>query len=163
MLKSRIFMIQAKVRLTFPTALQFVVETGSGHRFIIDDLVGHTGPKPIELVAAALAGCTAFDVVTILRNKKHKSLAAYEVSVDAAQKPAPPQVFTNVRIHHSITGDDIDPQSVEDAIKLSEEKYCSVGAMLRQSGAAIITTYSIHPSAAGAGNGTRMPEHVTVV
>ncbi len=136
-------MIQAKLRLTFPTALQFVVETGTGHKLIIDDLVGHTGPKPIELMAAALAGCTAFDVATILRNKKHKNLAAYEVSVDAEQKQSPPQVFTNVHIHHSITGDGIDPLSVEDAIKLSETKYCSVGAMVRQSGATITTTYDI--------------------
>src|SRR6266700_191408 len=136
-------MIQAKLRLTFPTTLQLVVETGTGHKLIIDDLVGHTGPKPIELMAAALAGCTAFDVATILRNKKHKNLAAYEVSVDAEQKQSPPQVFTNVHIHRSIPGDGIDPLSVEDAIKLSETKYCSVGAMVRQSGATITTTYDI--------------------
>jgi len=156
-------MIQAKVRLTFPTALQFVVETGSGHKLIIDDLVGHTGPKPIELLAAALAGCTAFDVATILRNKKHKTIAGYEVSVDAEQKQSPPQVFTHVHIHHSITGDGIDPQSVEDAIKLSETKYCSVGAMVRQSGAEITTTYSIHPTAVAVSNGVGVPDHVTVV
>jgi putative redox protein len=155
-------MIQAKLRLTFPTALQFVVETGSGHKLIIDDLAGHTGPKPVELMAAALAGCTAFDVATILRNKKHKSLAAYEVSVDAEQKQSPPQVFTNVHIHHSITGDGIDPQSVEDAIKLSETKYCSVGAMVRQSGATIPTTYDIHPTGAAISNGKEVREHVTV-
>ncbi|HYL93101.1 MAG TPA: OsmC family protein [Alphaproteobacteria bacterium] len=136
-------MIQAKVKLTFPTALQFVVETGRGHRLIIDDPVGQTGPKPIELMAAALAGCTAFDVATILRNKKQKKLKAYEVSVDAEQRKLPPQVFTDVKIHHSITGDDIDAESVEEAIRLSEEKYCSVGAMVRESGATITTTYSI--------------------
>lgn len=155
-------MIQAKVKLTFPTALQFVVETGSGHKLIIDVLIRRTGPKPIELMAAALAGCTAFDVVTILRNKKRKNVAAYEVSVDAEQRQAPPQVFTNVRIHHSITGDGIDPQSVEDAIKLSESKYCSVGAMIRQPGAAITTTYSIHPTAAVTDNGPGMPDRVAV-
>lgn len=136
-------MVQAKVKHTFATALQFDVETGTGHHFLVDDIVGKTGPKPIELVAAALAGCTAFDVITILRNKKHKVVTAYEVSVEAEQNPAPPQVFTKVRIHHSITGNDIDQQSVQDAIALSESKYCSVGAMVRQSGAEIKTTYSI--------------------
>jgi putative redox protein len=156
-------MIQAKVKLTFPTALQFVVETGSGHKLIIDDLMGGTGPKPIELMAAALAGCTAFDVVTILRSKKHKNVTAYEVSVDAEQRQAPPQVFTNVRIHHSITGDDIDPQSVEDAIRLSEAKYCSVGAMIRQSGAGTTTTYSIHPTGAAASDDLAAAERVAVV
>jgi putative redox protein len=145
-------MIQATVRLTFPTALQFVVETGSGHKLIIDDLIGRTGPKPIELMAAALAGCTAFDVVTILRNKKHQAVTAYDVSVEADQQPFPPQVFTEVRIHHAVTGDNIDAPSVEEAIKLSESKYCSIGAMLRASGAKISTTYSIHPIGAAASN-----------
>lgn len=138
-------MIQAKVKHTFATALQFEVETGSGHHFLVDDMVGKTGPKPIELVAAALAGCTAFDVITILRNKKHKTVAGYEVTVEADQRPTPPQVFTKVRIHHAIVGDDIDTQSIEDAIHLSESKYCSVGAIIRQSGAEIATTYSIQP------------------
>jgi putative redox protein len=155
-------MIQAKVKLTFPTALQFVVETGSGHKLIIDDMMGHTGPKPIELMAAALAGCTAFDVVTILRNKKHKTVTAYEVSVDAEQRQAPPQVFSNVHIHHSVTGDAIDPQSVEDAIKLSESKYCSVGEMIRQSGAQVSTTYSIHPTGAAASNDLAADERMAV-
>lgn len=155
-------MIQAKVKLTFPTALQFVVETGSGHSLIIDDIVGRTGPKPIELLAAALAGCTAFDVATILRNKKHKKLAAYEVSVEAQQKPMPPQVFTTVHIHHSITGEDIDPQSVEDAIKLSASKYCAVGAMVGQSGAHITTTYTVHPTGAAASDDLATEERVAV-
>jgi putative redox protein len=90
-------------------------------------------------------------VATILRSKKHKSLTDYEVSVEAEQRQLPPQVFTNVRIHHSITGDDIDPQSVEEAIKLSETKYCSVGAMIRESGAEIRTTYSFDPTVTGKG------------
>jgi putative redox protein len=140
-------MIQATVRHTFATALQFEVESGSGHHFLIDDMTGKTGPKPVELVAAALAGCTAFDVLTILRNKKHKTVAGYEVKVEAEQAAVPPQVFTQVRVHHTILGNDIDAQSVEDAIHLSESKYCSVGAMIRQSGATITTTYSVQPVA----------------
>jgi putative redox protein len=139
-------MIQAKVKYTFATALQFDVETASGHHFLVDDMVGKTGPKPVELVAAALAGCTAFDVLTILRNKKHKAVTGYEVTVEAEQRPAPPQVFTEVRIHHAISGSDIDEQSMKDAIQMSETKYCSVGAMIRQSGAEVTTTYSITPS-----------------
>jgi putative redox protein len=138
-------MIQAKVKYTFTSALQFEVETGTGHHFLIDDAIGKTGAKPIELVAAALAGCTAFDVITILRNKKHKTITGYSVAVEADQRPTPPQVFTQVRIHHAFSGDDIDPQSVEEAIHLSESKYCSVGAIVRQSGAEITTTYSIQP------------------
>lgn len=140
-------MVQAKVRLTYPGTRQFVMETGSGYRMIIDDAVGKTGPKPIELLAGALAGCTAFDVITILRNKKHKNVTAYEVSVEADQQNSPPQVFTEVRVHHSVTGIDIDGRAVEEAIHLSESKYCSVGAMVAGSGARIVTTYSIHEPA----------------
>lgn len=139
-------MIQSSVRLTHPGTRQFMLETGSGYKFIIDDAVGQTGPKPIELVAGALAGCTAFDVVTFLRSKKHKNVTGYEVFVEADQRQSPPQVFTEVRIHHSVTGVDIDSESVEEAIHLSESKYCSVGAMLKQSGAMLKTTYSIHAS-----------------
>jgi len=154
-------MIQAKVRLTFPGTRQFVVETGTGHKFIIDDTVGHTGPKPIELLAAALAGCTAFDVATILHNKKHQLVSDYEVSVEAEQKQAPPQVFTSVRIHHQISGKAVDPQAVEEAIRLSESKYCSVGAMVRQSGAQITTTYSVLPVEAEESGGEIMKHAVT--
>jgi len=137
-------MIQARVKLTFPATRQFMMETGSGHRLIVDDSVGQTGPKPIELLAGALAGCTAFDVITFLRSKRHQNVTGYEVSVEAEQRPTPPQVFTTVHIHHSVTGHDIDPQAVEDAIHLSEGKYCSVGAMVQKSGTEIRTTYSIH-------------------
>jgi putative redox protein len=120
-----------------------MAETGSGHHLIMDEPASNTGPKPIELLAVALAGCTAFDVITILKNKKHKNVTAYEVSVEAEQRQYPPQVFTHVHIHHSVTGDDVDTQSVADAIELSESKYCSVGAMVKQSGAEISTTYSV--------------------
>lgn len=136
-------MVQAKVKLTFPETRQFMVETGSGHQMIIDEPTSNTGPKPMELLAAALAGCTAFDVITILRSKKHKKITAYQVSVEAEQRTFPPQVITKVRVHHSVTGKQLDAEAVEDAIKLSEMKYCSVGAILRQSGAEIVTTYSI--------------------
>ena len=68
------------------------------------------------------------------------------MKVEAAQLPSPPQVFTQVHVHHAISGDDIDDQSVKDAIQLSESKYCSVGAMIRQRGAQVTTTYSISPN-----------------
>ena len=124
-------MIEARCTLTLPfgTRRQFVVTTGSNHHFLIDDPQGATGAKPIELVAAALAGCTAFDVINILR-KKRQQVTGYEVRVEADQVTTPPQVFTDVRIHHVVTGIGVSRQAVEDAIRLSEEKYCSVGAMI---------------------------------
>jgi putative redox protein len=139
-------MIQASVVLTHPTASgrQFVVTTGSGHHLIVDDAVGATGPKPIELVAAALGGCTAFDVINILR-KKRQSITAYEVHVEADQSGEPPQVFTNVRIRHIVTGINVDREALESAIHLSETKYCSVGAMVQKS-AAFTTSFEIIPA-----------------
>ena len=101
-------MVKAKVKLTFPDTKQFMVETGSGHQMLIDQPESNTGPKPIELLAAALAGCTAFDVITILRNKKHKQVTGYEVSVEAEQRQLPPQVFTTIKVHHSVIGKDVD-------------------------------------------------------
>lgn len=137
-------MVEAKVTLTQPNKplRQFVAQTGSGHNIILDDSVGGTGPKPVEMVAVALAGCTAFDVITYLRYKRHQNVTGYEVRVEADQAEKPPQVFTAIRIHHLVTGAEIDPTAVEEAIKLSEGKYCSVGAMLRNS-AEFITTFEV--------------------
>ena len=139
-------MISGRVRLTDAagTSRQFVATSGTGHHFLLDDAAGRTGAKPIELVAIALAGCTAFDVIGILR-KKRQLITGYEVQVEADQAPDPPQVFTNVRIHHVLTGNDISSQAVEDAIRLSEEKYCSVGAMVQKS-AEFHTTFEIVPA-----------------
>lgn len=135
-------MIQSTVTLTQPfgTGRQFVATSGTGHHILIDDANGNTGAKPIELVAIGLAGCTAFDVINILR-KKRQNVTTYEVRCEADQAPDSPQVFTNVRIHHVITGE-VTPTAVEDAIRLSEEKYCSVGAMIKQT-AKLHTTFEI--------------------
>jgi len=137
-------MITAKVQLTQPLRAdrQFVAETGTGHYMLLDDAAGGTGPKPVELVAVALASCTAFDVVTILRQKYHQKVTGYEVHVEADQAERPPQVFTAVRIHHMVTGYDIDSAALQEAIRLSEEKYCSVGAMVKQT-AELHTTHEI--------------------
>jgi putative redox protein len=137
-------MITAKVSLNQPLKMerQFAATTGSEHHMLLDDAAGGTGPKPIELIAAGLAGCTAFDVITILRQKYHQKLTGYEVRVEADQAERPPQVFTAVRIHHVVTGYEIDPAAIEGAIRLSEEKYCSVGAMIKKS-AELHTTYEI--------------------
>jgi putative redox protein len=139
-------MLLGSVTLTQPqgTHKQFVANDGRGHNFLIDDANGNTGPKPIELVVLGLAGCTAFDVIGILR-KKRQEVTGYEVKIEADQKPDPPQVFTKVRIHHIVTGIDVSPQAIADAIRLSEEKYCSVGAMVKLS-AEIESTYEIVPA-----------------
>jgi putative redox protein len=150
--------MRARAILTQPlrNARQFVIETGSGHHLLVDDADGATGPKPIELVAAALAGCTAFDVITVLRSKKRQRVTGYEVRVEADQAERPPQVFVAVRIHHVVTGYDIDPAAVSEAIRISEEKYCSVEAMLRPT-ATITTTFEVVNEPARPGTSAKAP------
>lgn len=137
-------MIKAQVTLAQPLngSRQFVGQTGGGHHLLMDDSIGATGPKPIELAAVGLAGCTAFDVITILRQKHHQKVTAYEVRLEADQAEKPPQVFTSVRIHHVVTGYGIDPALVQQAIQLSEEKYCAVGAMIQKT-AKFETTHEV--------------------
>src|SRR6266571_4963880 len=128
-------MITAKVQLTQPLSpeRQFAATTGSEHHMLLDDAAGGTGPKPIELVAVGLAGCTAFDVITVLRQKYHQKVTGYKVQVEADQAGRPPQVFTAIRIHHVVTGYEIDPAAIEEAIRLSEEKSPSQPRTLVQS------------------------------
>jgi len=137
-------MIAAEVELTqaLRQQRQFVARAGSGHNLLLDDAAGGTGAKPIEMVAVGLAGCTAFDVITILRQKYRQKVTGYQVRVEADQADRPPQVFTVVRIHHIVTGIGIDEAALVEAIRLSEEKYCSVGAMLQKT-AAFQTTHEI--------------------
>lgn len=137
-------MIAAEVELTqaLKQKRQFVARTGSGHNLILDDAAGATGPKPIEMVAVGLAGCTAFDVITILRQKYQQKVTGYQVRVEADQAERPPQVFTTVRIHHVVTGIGIEEAALKEAIRLSEEKYCSVGAMVQKT-ATFETTHEI--------------------
>lgn len=137
-------MIAAEVELTqaLTQQRQFVGRTGSGHHLILDDAAGGTGAKPIEMVAVGLAGCTAFDVITVLRQKYRQKVTGYQVRVEADQAERPPQVFTAIRIHHVVTGIGVNEAALVEAIRLSEEKYCSVGAMLQKT-AAFQTTHEI--------------------
>ncbi len=140
-------MVEGKLQLVSVegTGRQFVAQSGTGHALVIDDAEGHTGAKPIELALLALGGCTAFDVISILR-KKRQHVAGYEIMVRAEQRPEPPTYFTRVEIVHRLRGD-IDPDAVKRAIELSETKYCSVGAMISKT-AKIVNTFEILPEAA---------------
>ncbi len=137
-------MIEGKLCLTTVegTGRQFVAQSGTGHAFVMDDADGHTGPKPIEFALLALGGCTAFDVISILRKKRQK-VTGYEIEVRAEQNSEPPAYFTRVEIRHRLRGQ-IDPEAVRAAIHLSETKYCSVGAMISKT-AKLETTFEILP------------------
>jgi len=101
----------------------------SGHKLLIDG-DGKVANSPMELVLNALCGCTAYDVVSILQ-KKREPLVSLEVSAEAEKAPDPPRVYTAIRLKYRATGK-IARKSMEDAVRLSEEKYCSVAAMLNK-------------------------------
>src|SRR5579872_5457151 len=96
-------MIEGKLRLTTVegSGRQFVAQSGTGHALVLDDADGHRGAKPIELALLALGGCTAFDVISILR-KKRQHVTGYEIELHAEQNSEPPMYFTRVEIRHKL-------------------------------------------------------------
>jgi putative redox protein len=87
--------------------------------------------SPMDLVLIALCGCTAVDVITILK-KKREPFTTVEVSAEAEKAPTPPRVYTKIQLRYRVGGN-VSRKAVNDAVRLSEEKYCSVAAMLHQS------------------------------
>jgi putative redox protein len=118
-------MISARLKWTEQT--RFEGTATSGHT-VITDADSKVGNSPMELVLIALCGCTATDLVTILR-KKREPFISVEVSAEAEKAPEPPRVFTAIKLLYRVSGQ-VSRKSVEDAVRLSEEKYCSVSAML---------------------------------
>lgn len=109
--------------------LGLVGRTGSSHRVLLDDSAGDTGARPSELVPLALAGCTALDVISILR-KKRQEITRYEVHASGIQRDEPPSAFTRIDVVHEVDGPSIDVEAVRRSIELSATRYCSVGATL---------------------------------
>jgi putative redox protein len=109
--------------------LRFAGQAGSGHTIVLDDADGDAGMRPAEMLPVALAGCTAMDVVSILR-KKRQSVTHYEVLATGRQRDEHPHAFTRIDVLHVVAGDALDIEAVRRSIELSATKYCSVGATL---------------------------------
>jgi putative redox protein len=109
--------------------MRFDAVVGSGHTFVIDDAGNDEGPRPSELVGAALAACTGMDVISILR-KKRQPVTHYEIRVSGLQGDEHPHAFSRFDVVHVVDGAGIDPEAVRRSIELSATKYCSVGATL---------------------------------
>lgn len=128
------------------SGMGFVAETGSGHVLAMDGapdaeqpaLGGQNlAPRPLELLLAGTGGCTAYDVVLILRRGRH-DVRGCSVKLSAERAATEPKVFTKIHLHFTVTGRGIPAAAVERAIALSHEKYCSASIMLGQT--AQITT-----------------------
>jgi putative redox protein len=100
-----------------------------------------TALSPMENVLASLAACSSYHVVSILR-KKRQDFSDYSVEMTADRRDEPPRVFTSIHLKYVVKGKNISEKAVEDAIRLSEEKYCSVGGMLKNA-VKITSSYEI--------------------
>ena len=128
--------------------LRFTGLSGSGHTLVLDDGKGDSGMRPAELVPLALAGCTAMDVISILR-KKRQDVRRYEVQATGTQQDAHPNAFTRIDVVHVVEGPGIDPDAVHRAIVLSATKYCSVGATLSSGLTEVHHAYLVRDDVAG--------------
>jgi putative redox protein len=88
-----------------------------------------TGMKPSELILVALGGCTGIDVISILK-KRRQEVTGFEIELVGEQDPRPPWTYRRINVHYTLRGSGLKENAVERAIKLSEEKYCSVGVTL---------------------------------
>jgi putative redox protein len=118
--------------------MSFVGESGSGHSVVMDgapDAGGRNlGVRPMEMLLLGLGGCTAFDVMSILR-KSRQQVFDCEVELEAERAEEVPKVFTRIHLHFIVSGKDLDQNRVARAVELSADKYCSASRMLEKTAA----------------------------
>ena len=109
--------------------LVFSAQVQSGASFVMDSANAPRGPSPVETLLAALGGCTGMDVIGILR-KKRQTVLGYEIVLTGERRAENPRSFTRIEMLHRFRGRDLSARAIEDAIRLSDTKYCSVHATL---------------------------------
>ena len=123
-----------KARVKWLEGATFVGESGSGHAVVLDGPPEHggrnVGVRPMETILIGVGACSAFDVVSILK-KAREAVQDCVVELEAERAEQPPKVFTRIRMRFVVTGKGLRAASVERAVRLSAEKYCSATAMLR--------------------------------
>jgi putative redox protein len=121
-----------KAKVTWINGRAFLGESGSGHAIVMDGAPEaggrNIGVRPMEMMLLGLGGCTAFDVVMILEKSREK-VTGCEIELEAERAAEDPKVFTAVKLIYTFKGKDLKPASVERAVKLSAEKYCSASKM----------------------------------
>lgn len=139
-----------KLRIKWVEEVSFLAQTESNHAILMDGPPEgggrNLGPRPMETMLAGTGGCTAYDVVTILR-KARQDITDCVVEIDAQRAPQDPKVFTEIHFHFVVTGRNVDARHVERAIHLSAEKYCSASIMLAKT-ARITHDFEIRDAAA---------------
>ena len=127
-----------KARIKWVENACFVGEAGSGHAIVMDGAPEgggrNLGPRPMETLLIGTGGCTAYDVVHILR-KGRAAVTDCVLEIDSERAPEDPKVFTRIHFHFIVSGKGLRPQQVERAIDLSAEKYCSASIMLGKTAA----------------------------
>ncbi len=125
--------MECTVRWQGDSGMAFIAETGSGHLLAMDGAVDGGGrnlaPRPMETVLAGTGGCTAYDVVLILKRARQQ-VSGCVVKIDAERADTEPKVFTRIHMHFTVSGKSLNEAAVARAIQLSHEKYCSASAML---------------------------------
>ena len=121
-----------KARVKWAEARTFIGTSGTGHNVVLGtghDGAGTPGPSPMELLLIGTAGCSAYDVVSILQ-KQRQRIEDVDVEVDAERAETDPKVFTKIHLHFIVKGRGVSADKVERAISLSVDKYCSASAMM---------------------------------
>lgn len=115
------------------SGMSFIAETGSGHMVTMDGAPEAGGrnlaPRPMEMLLAGAGGCTAFDIVMILKKGRHQ-VSGCDVRLEAERAEIDPKVFTRIHFHFRVSGKNLKPEAVARAIDLSKDKYCSASIML---------------------------------
>jgi putative redox protein len=133
--------VTTEAKVTWVEDRRFVGQSSSGHAVIVDASEEKLGPAPMELVLIGMAGCTAYDVAAILE-KKRQAVTGLTVSARGERAADPPRVYTEIEVEYVVRGRGIRRKAVEDAIRLSEERYCSASVMLGKT-AHITSSYRI--------------------
>ena len=135
------------------SGMGFIAETGSGHVLAMDGAPDparpenggqNLAPRPMEMVLAGTGGCTAYDVVLILKRGRH-DVQSCSVKLTSERADADPKVFTRIHMHFILRGRDLPAGAVERAIAMSHEKYCSASAMLAKT-AQITSSFEVLPA-----------------
>jgi len=128
-------------KVTWVEDRRFMGSASSGHAVVVDASTQKQGSSPMELVLIGMAGCTAYDVMNILE-KKRQVVTGLEVTARAERAEEPPRVYTRIDVEYIVRGRGVKQKAVEDAIRLSKQKYCSASVMLEKT-AEITTSYRI--------------------